>query len=101
MNKISKILGFCHTAEFDWPKFLSTNSVFLWEAFITSAAKGSGHSEDAQVAVSLFKKALPNPWAVNAIETEEVFSLVGAAALRSGWAEDIRVLSQQCLVIKG
>ena len=101
MNKINKILGFCPTAEFEWAKFLSTNSVFLWEAFVTSAAKGSGHSEDAQVAVSLFKKALPNPWAVNAIETEEVFSLVGAAALRSGWAEDIRVLSQQCLVIKG
>lgn len=52
------------------------------------------------IAVTHFKNSLPDPTTANAINEEEEFSLVGAAALRVGWANDIAVLSEQCLVIK-
>ncbi len=100
MNTVSRILGKCPQASFSWADFMSTDSVFLWEAFVTSTAKGSGHAHDAQIAVSHFKASLPNPERSNAIQEPEVFSLIGAAALRSGWASHINVVSEQCLVIK-
>jgi hypothetical protein len=100
MNAVSRNLGKHPKASFSWAGFLNTESVFLWEAFVSSSAKGSGHAHDAQIAVSHFKKSLPNPEECNAIHEAEVFSLVGATALRSGWASDVNVVSEQCLVIK-
>jgi hypothetical protein len=100
MNTLKDLLGTAPKAEFDWFKFQHSESVFLWEAFVTATAKGTGHSEDAQIAITQFLKALPDPWSANAIQKENVLSLVGAASLRAGWSEDINVLSQQCLVIK-
>ena len=100
MNAVSNILGYCPKATFSWPSFLRNESVFIWEAFVTSTAKGTGHAHDAQIAISRFKEALPNPEERNAIQEEEVFSLVGSVALRAGWASDVNVVSEQCLVIK-
>jgi hypothetical protein len=100
MNKINKLLGAAPKAEFDWLEFQNSESVFLWEAFVTSTAKGAGHREDAKIAVTQFSKSLPDPWSANAIQIENVLSLVGAAALRAGWSANIEALSKQCLVIK-
>jgi len=100
MRSVSRILDQHPHASFSWADFLNTASVFLWEAFVTNKAKGTGHAHDAQIAVSQFRKSLPNPEEYNAIQEPEVFSLVGAAALRAGWASDINVISKQCLVIK-
>ena len=100
MNAVSRILGKSPKASFSWLDFMRTNSVFLWEAFVTSEAKGSGHAHDAKIAVSHFNKSMPNPEGNNAIQEPEVFSLIGAAALRAGWANNVNVLSEQCLVIK-
>jgi hypothetical protein len=100
MNEISRILGKAPKATFQWFSFIESESVFLWEAFVTSSAKGTGHTQDAQIAIAHFKKSLPDPESANAIEEADVFSLLGAAALRAGWADDIALLSEQCLVIK-
>lgn len=100
MNEISRIIGNPPKVAFQWPSFLETESVFLWEAFVTSTAKGTGHTQDAQIAVAHFKDSLADITRANAINETEVLSLVGAAALRAGWATDIAVLSEQCLVIK-
>lgn len=100
LNRIARLLDRLPRAEFQWSKFIETDSVFLWEAFVTSTAKGAAHHEDAEIAVARFKASLPDPSVENAIEEESVFSLVGAAALRTGWSESMNVLSQQCLVIK-
>lgn len=100
MNEINRLLRAAPKAEFDWSEFQNSESVFLWEAFVTSTAKGAGHSEDAQIAVTQFSKSLPDPWSANAIQKENVLSLVGAAALRAGWSVNIEALSKQCLVIK-
>lgn len=74
--------------------------MFLWEAFVTSTSKGANHAHDAQIAISHFKRSLPDPTSENAIKEKDVLSLVGAAALRAEWAHDISLLSEQCIVIK-
>jgi hypothetical protein len=56
MNEINRLLGAAPKAEFGWPEFQNSESVFLWEAFVTSTAKGTGHSEDPQIAVTQFSK---------------------------------------------
>lgn len=100
MNRVKHILGQPPIAEVDWARFLSTDSVFLWEAFVSSKAKGGGHSDDANIAIQHFLAALPDPSVKSAIEEEPILSLVGAAALRAGWCDDVSILSQQCTVIK-
>ena len=84
MNTLKDLRRTGPKAEFDWFKFQRSVSVFLWEASVTSTAKGTGHSEDAQIAITQFLKALPYPWSANAIQKENVLSLVGAASLRAG-----------------
>jgi len=87
-------------AHIEWGLFQEKGGLFLWEAFVTSEAKGSDHAHDAKIAVSKFTESLPNPEGNNAILEPKVFSLIGAAALRTGWANNVNVLSERCLVIK-
>ena len=68
MNEINRLLGTAPRAEFDWPEFQNSESVFLWEAFVTSTAKSAGHSEDAQIAVTQFSKSLPDSWSADVIQ---------------------------------
>lgn len=100
MNRASEILRRAPVATLNWDNFQSSDSVFLWEAFVTSASKGDSHSHDAKIAVETFCSALPNPMSANAIQESSVFSLIGAAAMRTGWSEDVSILSEPCLVIK-
>jgi len=100
MNDVAKQLGYKPSATFNWQAFLDTNAVYLWEAFVSSSSKGTGHAHDAQIAVEHFQNSLPEPESQDAISEQSVFSLVGAAALRAGWSINIEVLSEKCLVIK-
>jgi hypothetical protein len=100
MNEVAKTRGTPPVATLDWNEFLKTQTVYLWEAFVSSAAKGGGHAEDARTAVKSFLNALPDIQKANAIHEANVLSLVGAAALRAGWSKDIALLSQPCIVIK-
>ncbi len=85
----------------EWSEFDSADrGIFLWEAFITGSSKGNSHSQDAEIAITAFRKALPNPEEQNAITETEVFSLIGASILRAGWSEDAHLVFQQCTVIK-
>lgn len=100
MNEVTRYLGQSPTATVEWNEFLHSDSVFLWEAFVTSSAKGAAHEEDAEIAVKQFVQSLPNPLLHNAVEEKSVLSLVGAAALRSGWSNSQSILEKPCLVIK-
>ncbi len=100
LNKVASLQGQPPKAELSWVTFINSDSVFLWEAFVTSESKGTGHAEDAAIAIECFKSALPNMDDANAIEESSVLSLVGAAALRAGWSDNIVILSEPCLVIK-
>lgn len=74
--------------------------LFIWEAFVSGGSKGSSHTADAEIGVKAFEAALPDIVASNAVEADEVHSLIGAALLRTGWSNDLKMLSTPCIVIK-
>ncbi len=74
----------------DWEAFTQAPlGLFLWEAFVTGHAKGETHTADAEIAVRCFTRHLPDITAANAIEETSVYSLIGAALLRTGWSTDL------------
>jgi hypothetical protein len=85
-----------------WEPFAAANrGLFLWEAFVAGAAHLNNHTAVARAAVEAFSHALPNPPEVNAILcASSVYSLVGAALLRTGWPADPGILQQPCLVVR-
>lgn len=84
-----------------WEVFAAGEAnLLLWEAFVSGSAKGRDHVDDARIAVNAFRKVLPNPVQKNAISEPVVTCLVGAALLRTGWASDVGLLAESCLVIK-
>lgn len=83
-----------------WKEFqCSSSGAYFWEAFVSGKSKGANHSDDARIAVKAFKAALPSLDCANKISEPIVFSLIGAALLRSGWTEDSSILSSPCHVI--
>jgi hypothetical protein len=85
----------------DWAHFAKGGGgLFLWEAFVTGAAKRRTHGEDALAAVEAFRDALPEPMGANAVNAEHPLSVIGAALLWSGWSKDAALLHTPCLVIK-
>jgi hypothetical protein len=89
-------------AHLAWPTFVAANSgLFLWEAFVSGSAKFSTHPRDAQAGAEAFLASLPDPTLANAVACDSpVYSLVGAALLRSGWSEDTSLLHKACLVLR-
>ena len=75
-------------------------NLLIWEAFVTSKAKGDSHTADAEIAVLEFANRMKFSRFSTDVYVENPYSLVGAALLKSGITKDIGILSQQCLVIK-
>lgn len=73
----------------------------FFEAFVTAAAKGDDHIDDAFIAACEIQTLLAGdqPYR-SAIDADETFSLLGASLLRTGWSTDLAVLSAPCLVVK-
>ncbi len=84
---------------FRWDEFVSNGGLFLWEAFVSGKAKTKNHADDAERAVRAFDLSLPDPPRANRINEPTVMSLVGAAALWTGWTSDPSILKEPCLVI--
>jgi hypothetical protein len=85
----------------EWEPFVRAESgLLVWEAFVSAAAKGVSHVDDATIAVETFVRALPDPRAASTITAERPFSLAGAAAIWSGWLDDPHALHTQTLVIR-
>lgn len=90
-------------AYLSWSEFEKAEAgLYLWEAFVTGEAKAKTHEADAVLAVEAFRRALPNPEANSAVKPKgtEVLSLVGAAMLRTGWAESATFLGVPSVVIR-
>jgi hypothetical protein len=101
LQEVQRLLSTAVPPFIDWAKFEAAGTgLYLWEAFISSEDKGENHVADARIGVKCFLEALPNPFAHNAIQEGSVFSLVGAALLRTGWSSDLSLLASPCLVIK-
>jgi len=86
----------------DWNAWPTSNSILLWEAFVSGAnhAAPGEHWRDALNAARGFRKALPDLNRCNAVTGDNVLSLIGACALRSGWSHDAELLHERCLVIR-
>jgi hypothetical protein len=86
---------------FDWSAFSAVGrGLFLWEAFVSGAAKGTTHVDDASIAVAAFVAALPDPREGSSITAERPMSLIGAAAVWSGWSDDEELLRAAPLVVR-
>lgn len=75
-------------------------NLYLWEAFVTGAAKGDAHAHDAEIAAATFWASLEDIPGANAVTAESPFSLIGAALLRSRLSTDLDVLFESCVVIR-
>lgn len=85
----------------DWMTFRGGHAnLFLWEAFVTGAAKGETHLNDAEIAALMFWQNLDDVPRANAVKAEAPYSLIGAALLRAGLTTDLAVLFEPCVVIK-
>lgn len=87
----------------DWNQWPNGDELLLFEAFVSgdNHAGPGEHWKDALNAAEGFVAALPNLDAANAVIEPEVFSLVGACMVRTGWAEQgTKLLSNSCLVIR-
>jgi hypothetical protein len=84
-----------------WPPFAERHDgLLLWEAFVSGAAKGQTHEEDARSGVQAFCEQLPNPGDPIATETERPFSVVAAAAIWAGFDLPIEDLHGGCLLVR-
>ncbi len=72
--------------------------LLLWEAFITGERSGTDE-EDALAAARLFQSTWPELSDVMPCRDLQVMSLIGMAALRTGWSEDIELLKEKPYVI--
>jgi hypothetical protein len=64
--------------------FERTNSgLFIWEALVMVKAKGESHHIDAGIAVNTFISCVPHLEQDNTAEENIVYSLIGAALLRT------------------
>jgi len=90
-------------AALDWNSWPNNDDLLLFEAFVSGAnhAGPGEHWKDALNAAEGFATALPDLDAANAVSEDNVFSLIGACMMRTGWAEkDNGLLSKPCLVIR-
>jgi hypothetical protein len=74
--------------------------LLVWETFVTGAAKGKTHQEDALLGLKAFCAQLPSPGDANANDTERPFSLAAAAAMWAGWNLPAAALREPCLVVR-
>jgi hypothetical protein len=101
LDRVKGLLRQPITVHLSWPDFREAESgLFLWEAFVTADAKRDTHVEDATAAVDYFYSLLPDVDSHNAIKSERVRSLIGAAVLQAKFSSDLKLLETPCLVLK-
>jgi hypothetical protein len=82
----------------EWPSDVAT--LFCWEAFVSGPAHSEDHVRDAATAVASFLAAEADLSATTIVHAERPLSLIGAAALWSGWARNADALHSETAVIR-
>jgi hypothetical protein len=75
--------------------------LLLWEAFVSAAAKGSSHQDDALIAAKAFRASCDDLSKCQKLVTEPNLNLLGAMLLRAGWSTELRLLEAEMLVVSG
>jgi hypothetical protein len=84
-----------------WPPFAEQqDGLLLWEAFVSGAAKGETHEEDARSGVQAFCEQLPNPGDPSAADTQRPFSVLAAAAIWAGLDLPIEAMRGGCVLVR-
>ena len=81
----------------------SAEQLLLFEAFVSnkSAKPKTAHIDDARLAAeALHARLITNEIIEPDVTVETSFNILGAMMMRTGWSNDVSVLSQPCLVIK-
>ena len=85
----------------EWEPFAAARQgLLLWEAFVTSDAKGESDEEDATIGINAFCAQLPSPGDADANETELPLSLGAAAGVWAGWDLPADALRLPCIVVR-
>jgi hypothetical protein len=101
----------------DWPPRGTERVLFCSEAFVSGSEKASCelhpndpdkhcdkchslHEGDAAIAVAAFQTAFEGGNRATAVKAAPSISLIGAAALWSGWATNLQILREQAFVVK-
>ena len=104
-------------AAIDWPPTGNEQVLFCWEAFVSGSEKASCelhpndpdkhcdkclllHEGDAAIAAAAFQAAFEGDKRATAVKADSSISLIGAAALWSGWATNVQILREQPFVVK-
>jgi hypothetical protein len=90
------------SATLDHVHSLKGSTLLLFEAFVTNTGRKDRrrHIDDALTAVRAFRNMLKRQEFRSAIAEKTCFSLAGAVLLDTGWASDLSMLRQPCLVVK-
>jgi hypothetical protein len=89
------------TATTDWSTPVEAGRALFFEAFVSGTGKGADHREDALLAGTAAHELLTGSGAYSsAIDEADVFSLLGASLLRTGWSSDLALLAAPCLVVR-
>ncbi len=83
-----------------WPPSCLRQVLFCWEAFVSGVAHSNQHVRDAATAVAFFFDNEQTLQKANAVRADNTISLIGAAALWSGWTSDLQYLHGSTLVLK-
>lgn len=87
---------------FRWNDFQDGKvNLSIWEDFVSKKSEGISHSEDVKIAVQSFLKYYPKILEVDAVTVKTAYNLYAAVLLRTGISQDIKLLSEPCIVIKG
>ncbi|PYV21994.1 MAG: hypothetical protein DMG27_19290, partial [Acidobacteria bacterium] len=73
----------------------------LFEAFVTNVGEAVSHEACARLALKRFPKEWEKRASFeSAVEEPCTMNLLGAMLLRTGWTDDVTMLSEPCLVVR-
>ena len=95
-------------ATLDWhrwsPDETAPRQLLLFEAFVSNkqrSGEGSHVGDAERAARALYAKLAMGKAVESSVTADERFNILGAMMLRTGWSEDLSVLSEACLVVRG
>lgn len=91
LRRIRQSLADSVDVHFNWETFTNAQAgLYLWEAFVTSKAKGDSHIDDAVVAINTFVDEMT--LTRDRFHHEQGLSLIGAAAIWAGLVHNANML---------
>jgi hypothetical protein len=86
---------------FKWRGEISKRDLLLFEAFVTHVGKSVSHEQCARLAIMRFREGCSKGASFeSAVQETCSLNLLGAILLRIGWSDDLKMLSEPCLVVR-